>query len=83
MSVGVVDGVSVTVALGVKIGEIVSVRVTLLMGKVGVTGEEIVVLSVDCLQPANIATQSSTLNHREFFCNFISSSESCFLGITS
>jgi hypothetical protein len=60
--VGVNVGVSVLVAVGVKVGGIVSVG-DALISKAGAVGEEVIVLSVDCVQPANTITKSKKLNH--------------------
>jgi hypothetical protein len=60
--VGVNAGVGVPVAVGVTVGGIVSVG-DALTSKTGAVGEEVIVLSVDCVQPVTIVTKSNTLNH--------------------
>jgi hypothetical protein len=61
-AVGVKAGVDVPVTVGVKMGGIVSVG-DALTNKTGVVGEEVIVLSVDCVQPVITVTKSNKLNH--------------------
>jgi hypothetical protein len=60
--VGVNAGVGVLVAVDVKVGGIVSVG-DALTSKTGAVAEDVIVLSVDCVQPVTIITKSNKLNH--------------------
>lgn len=60
--VGVNAGVGIPVAVGVKVGGIVSVG-DALTSKTGAVAEDIIVLSVVCVQPVIIVTKSNKLNH--------------------
>jgi len=60
--VGVNAGVDVPVAVSVTVGGIVSVG-DALASKTGAVAEEVIVLSVDCVQLTNTVTKSNKPNH--------------------